>query len=196
MTPPARKFLEIGKSQAMQQGMLIREILNAFSADMESMENFIFDPDLAPDVATAVKEIVDGFRPSFAMSNINLCLGSNIDRLEESKAVGEKLHLDRVLFNLVENAFRHSPPHTTVTVDVSDEGEFLLLTVEDEGAGLSPDIVNRLFQKFVQGKGKTGRAGLGLYFCRITVESWGGTIGYTLRQSGGSRFWVRLRKAV
>lgn len=70
------------------------------------------------------------------------------------------------------------------------------MTVEDEGAGLSPDIVNRLFQKFVQGKGKTGRAGLGLYFCRITVESWGGTIGYTLRQSGGSRFWVRLRKAV
>ncbi|HAX78613.1 MAG TPA: ATPase [Cyanobacteria bacterium UBA11372] len=196
LTLPARKFLEIGKSQAMQQAMLIREILNAFSADMEAIETFIFDPNLAPDLATAVKEIVEAFRPSFAISNINLRLGSNIDSLEESKVVGEKLHLDRVLFNLVENAFRHSPAHTTVTVDVSDEGEFLLLTVEDEGTGVSPDIANKLFEKFVQGKGKTGRAGLGLYFCRITVESWGGTIGYTLRESGGSRFWVRLRKAV
>ena len=196
LTTQGRTFLEIGKSQAMQQAMLIREILNAFLADMESLETFIFEPKLAPDVATAVKEIVDAFRPSFAMSNINLCLGSNIDTLEESKVVGEKLHLDRVLFNLVENAFRHSPPHTTVTIDVGDEGEFLLLTVEDEGAGVSPDIANTLFEKFVQGKANSGRAGLGLYFCRITVESWGGTIGYTLRQSGGSRFWVRLRKAV
>lgn len=196
LTALARKFLEIGKSQAMQQGMLIREILNAFSADMESIETFIFDPNQAPDVATAVKEIFDAFRPTFAMNNINLCLGSNIDTLEESKVVGEKLHLDRVLFNLVENAFRHSPQQTTVTLDVGDEGEFLLLKVEDEGAGVAPDIVNKLFQKFVQGKGKTGRAGLGLYFCRITVENWGGTIGYTLRQSGGSQFWVRLRKAV
>ncbi len=196
LTPQARKFLEIGKSQAMQQGMLIREILNAFSSDMESIETFIFDPILAPDLANAVKEIVDAFRPSFAISNINLRLGSNVDSLEESKVVGEKLHLDRVLFNLVENAFRHSPPQTTVTVDVGDEAEFLLLTVEDEGTGVSPDIANKLFEKFVQGKGKTGRAGLGLYFCRITVESWGGTIGYTPRESGGSRFWVRLRKAV
>ncbi|HAZ47281.1 MAG TPA: ATPase [Cyanobacteria bacterium UBA11369] len=196
LTPLARKFLEIGKSQAMQQGMLIREILNAFSSDIESIETFIFDPNLAPDLAIAVQQILDGFRPSFAISNINLSLGSNIDSLEESKVVGEKLHLDRVLFNLVENAFRHSPPQTTVTLDVSDEGEFLLLTVEDEGTGVSPDIANKLFEKFVQGKGKTGRAGLGLYFCRITVESWGGTIGYTLRESGGSRFWVRLRKAV
>lgn len=195
LPPQQRKFLEIGKSQSMQQAMLIREILNAFEAELESLDAFVFDPNHAPDVATAVKEVVDALLPTFAMSKINLRLGSNIELLETSQVVGEKLHFDRVLFNLLENAFRHSPPDSTVTVDVCDEGEFLLLTVEDGGAGVSPDIANKLFQKFVQGKGKSGRAGLGLYFCRITVESWGGTIGYSPRTEGGSRFWVRLPKA-
>ena len=196
LSPQEIKFLEIGKSQSMQQAMLIREILNAFSAELESLDAFIFDPNYAPNMATCAKHVVEALLPTFAMSKINLRLGSNIDLLETSQVVGEKLHLERILFNLVENAFRHSPPNSTVTVDVREQGEFLVLTVDDEGAGVPPELANKLFQKFVQGKGKSGRAGLGLYFCRITVESWGGSIGFSNGQDGGSRFWVRLPKAI
>jgi hypothetical protein len=46
--------------------------------------------------------------------------------------------------------------------------------------------------KFSQGKDKSGKAGLGLYFCKITLERWGGSIGYLPRPEGGSRFWFRL----
>jgi signal transduction histidine kinase len=50
----------------------------------------------------------------------------------------------------------------------------------------------RLFEKFTQsGKGK-GKVGLGLYFCRITTERWGGDIGHNNIAGAGSRFWFRL----
>nr|MDJ0773505.1 ATP-binding protein [Mastigocoleus sp. MO_167.B18] len=51
-----------------------------------------------------------------------------------------------------------------------------------------------LFKKFYQGKDKSGKSGLGLYFCRITIERWGGKIGYSPRPQGGSCFWFRLPK--
>jgi len=55
--------------------------------------------------------------------------------------------------------------------------------------------VGTMFEKFSQARANTGKVGLGLYFCRITIESWGGTIGYTPRATGGAQFWFRLPPA-
>jgi len=60
--------------------------------------------------------------------------------------------------------------------------------------GVPKDKVYRLFRKFAQGSGKTGQVGLGLYFCRITIEGWGGAIGYHPSPLGGACFWFRLPK--
>ncbi|PLZ35080.1 ATPase, partial [Fischerella thermalis WC542] len=61
------------------------------------------------------------------------------------------------------------------------------------GSGIPAEIAKHIFEKFSQ-VGKSGRVGLGLYFCRMTAERWGGQIGYLLLPQGGSRFWVRLLK--
>ena len=55
---------------------------------------------------------------------------------------------------------------------------------------------DQLFALFSKGKSHAGKAGLGLYFCKITVERWGGAIGAETRAGGGSRFWFRLPRAV
>jgi signal transduction histidine kinase len=123
-------------------------------------------------------------------------LAENIDMTANWKVVGDKSRLDRVISNLAENAYRHSPPESTVTIGLQQEGEYITVTVDDEGAGVAPEMTTTLFQKFSQGKNRAGRAGLGLYFCRITVERWGGAIGYSSRPQGGSRFWFRLPKPV
>ena len=81
-----------------------------------------------------------------------------------------------------------------MTVGIKEEGDLIAITVDDEGSGIEPEIATTLFQKFSQGKNKPGRIGLGLYFCRMTVEQWGGTIGYKKNQKGGSQFWFRLPK--
>ena len=194
LTPRALDYLEIGKKQCQKQEVLIREILDAFSAELESLADFQLNPLQAPDAFVCVIEVVNALSPVFSLNRMNLQLAPDIDATREWKVVGEKSRLERVLSNLVENAFRHSPPTSTVTVGLQDEGELIMFTVDDQGSGIEPEIATTLFQKFSQGKDKPGKMGLGLYFCRITVERWGGNIGYTSLPGGGSRFWFRLLK--
>ncbi|MBD1934195.1 MULTISPECIES: sensor histidine kinase [Cyanophyceae] len=196
LTAKGRDRLEIGKRQSIKQEMLIQEILKAFSAEVKSLEDFTVDSAQAPDAVRCAREVVEALLPTFSLNKRILQLEPNIDMAQDWKVVGENSRLERVLFNLVENAFRHSPLGSTVTVDVNQDGEFILFTVDDEGPGVPEDISKNLFQKFSQGREKSGKAGLGLYFCRITVERWGGSIGYSTRPQGGSCFWFRLPRAV
>ena len=99
-----------------------------------------------------------------------------------------------MLSNLLANALRYSPKGSVVTIGLAHDDEFATISVEDQGPGVPEELAGRLFEKFSQGKGKSGSVGLGLYFCRMTVERWGGKIGYTARPGGGSSFWFKLRR--
>jgi len=109
------------------------------------------------------------------------------------RVISDKSRLNRIIANLAENAFRHSPTGSTVTICLQQEEDSIVITVDDQGSGVPPESVKHIFEKFSQ-VGKSGRVGLGLYFCRMTVERWGGQIGYQPLPQGGSRFWVRLLK--
>jgi len=187
-----RKFLEIGLRQTAKQDALIREILQAFSAEVESLESFNADPDKAPNAAQSTREVIEALSSAFALNQVNLRCDPNLDPAGNWKVVGEKSRLDRVISNLIENALRHSPVNSTVTISCHDEGEKVLVAIDDEGPGIPPEVAPTLFQKFAQGKKGKGKVGLGLYFCRITVEHWGGEIGQSPREQGGTRFWFRL----
>jgi signal transduction histidine kinase len=194
LTTKGRKRLESAQIQCEKQMNLIREMLDAFSAEFESIYTLSSDPDQAPDILLCVREVVASFAPAFSLHNMQLQLEPSIDDTKDWKVVGEKSRLERILNNLVENAFRHSPANSTVTIGIQEKGKEILISVEDEGTGVSSEVSQHLFQKFYKGKDKPGKAGLGLYFCRLTVEAWGGTIGYSPRVERGSRFWFRLPK--
>jgi signal transduction histidine kinase len=87
--------------------------------------------------------------------------------------------LQRVLFNLIQNAIRHTPTDGSVTVRAESAGEWVEIEVSDTGAGIPPEDRERLFEPFV--RGDTGGeqdngAGLGLALCRAIVEAHGGRI--------------------
>lgn len=187
-----RKYLEIGLRQANKQETLIREILQAFSAEVESATNFNVDPDTAPDAAQIAREVIESLSAAAAINQVKLQLEPNLDRSQSWKVFGEKSRLERVMSNLVENALRYSPANSTVTVGCHDEGGKVLVTIDDEGPGIPPEVAPTLFQKFAQGKKGKGKIGLGLYFCRITIQHWKGEIGHAARETGGTRFWFRL----
>ncbi|MBD2204202.1 HAMP domain-containing histidine kinase [Calothrix sp. FACHB-1219] len=192
LTPKGQERLEIGRHQTIKQETLIREILNAFSEEMRSLEAFTLDPEQAPNILASVQEVIKLLSPSFTLNNVKLQLASNIDVTADWRVIGDRSRLDRVMSNLVENALRHSPPDSTVEIGLQPDETSILVTIDDRGTGVAPEIANNLFQKFTQGGQKSGRSGLGLYFCRITVERWSGKIGYLPRPDGGSRFWFRL----
>ncbi|GAA6615222.1 sensor histidine kinase [Scytonema sp. NUACC26] len=194
LTPKGRERLEIGKKQSQKQEILIRQILDAFSAEIKSLESFTSDVTHAPDALACVREVIELFNPAFVLNEMQLELVVSANITDDWRVIGDRSRLERILTNLIENAFRHSPPTSTVTLSLQQDGECILFSVDDRGFGVPPENVNSLFQKFSQGNTNRGRIGIGLYFCRITVERWGGTIGYSPRSEGGSRFWFRLPK--
>lgn len=194
LTPKGKERLEIGRKQSIKQEMLIREVLDAFSAELHSLESFTVDANNAPDLLNCVQETIDFLTPTFTLNKVKLELSPDINTSANWRVIGDKSRLERIVVNLAENAFRHSPSESTVTISLHQEEDYILTTIDDEGSGVEPEVAATLFRKFAQGKVKSGRIGLGLYFCKITVERWGGEIGYSPLQAGGSCFWFRLPK--
>ncbi len=102
----------------------------------------------------------------------------------------------QVVTNLLSNAIKFSPERGVVTVGARRAGADLEIWVTDQGQGIAPEDVGRLFRKFQQLDGRTVRAvggtGLGLAICRGIVEEHGGRIGVDSRPGAGATFTVRL----
>ncbi|BAY74807.1 histidine kinase [Nostoc linckia NIES-25] len=194
LTLKGKEYLEVGRQQCLKQQELIKDILDIFSTEVVSLENSSADIQELPNILNSIQEVIEFLKPTFSQKNIQLALGNQIDTKIDWRVIGEKSRLDRVISNLVENAYRYSVQNSIVTISLQLDGEYVLVNVDDRGSGVPPEMVKNLFQKFSQGKDKPGRAGLGLYFCKITLERWGGSIGYLPRAEGGSRFWFRLRR--
>ncbi len=189
-------MVEIGKQQAEQQEEMIREVLKAFSADLQqSMESGVGAVTL-PNLLTCAEETVTAFAPTFQAKGINLRLDPRLQGHRGWTVMGEYTRLKRIFANLVENALRYAPAGSTVTLGIDEDSPYLKAYVEDQGAGLPADFqASEAFKLFAKGKEGGGKAGLGLYFCRVTVERWGGTIGCETVVPHGARFWFRLLAA-
>jgi signal transduction histidine kinase/CheY-like chemotaxis protein/HPt (histidine-containing phosphotransfer) domain-containing protein len=196
LPPGLRKLVETGQSESQRQELMIRGILSAFSGDLLAQQSTSDKGAAAPDLATCAQKAIEEFGTAFADKDIHLRFAPPGAAPSDWRVVGDTPRLDRIFGNLLENALRYSPPKSTVTIGVEDQGAFALAFVDDEGPGLPPDLpMNQLFALFSKGKSHSGKAGLGLYFCKITVERWGGTIGAENRAQSGSRFWFRLPRA-
>jgi signal transduction histidine kinase len=101
----------------------------------------------------------------------------------------EAVHLEQALTNLIGNALEHAWA-TSITVTASDQGEWLEISVRDDGRGLPADRVETLFRRSPAGQHRArGGLGLGLYLCRLIVErSFAGRIWLEETGSQGSLF--------
>jgi signal transduction histidine kinase len=105
-------------------------------------------------------------------------------------------HVERVLYNLLTNALRHTPSDGSVIVRARRRATELEVSVEDTGLGLSPEALQRMFERFWRGDASrarvSGGAGLGLAIARGFVEAQGGRIWAENRPEGGARFAFTL----
>lgn len=191
-----KKFIALGKLATQQQESMIRQILQVFAADLQATMEVEKATNHAPDLLACAQEAMTSLSPAFEAKRVNLILDPQIDQKASWHVQGEESRLRRVFTNLLENALRFSSPGGNVTVGLQADGEFRKAYVDDEGPGLPADMrPAQMFGLFSKGKEGGGKAGLGLYFCRTTVERWGGSINCTSLPEIGSRFWFRLPKA-
>jgi signal transduction histidine kinase/DNA-binding NarL/FixJ family response regulator/HPt (histidine-containing phosphotransfer) domain-containing protein len=191
-----RKYVKAGERESQRQELMIRGILEAFSSDLAAQQTRDSSVPEAPDLVACAKQAIEEISPAFRERQIRLSLGPHAGDSRGWRVVGDTSRIDRIFGNLLENAMRYSPKGSTVTIGLENHDGFVLALVDDEGPGLPPDRrPDQLFALFSKGKSHAGKAGLGLYFCKITVERWGGAIGAESRKGGGSRFWFRLPRA-
>jgi two-component system, OmpR family, sensor histidine kinase KdpD len=100
------------------------------------------------------------------------------------------LLVEQVLVNLLDNALKYTPAGSPIDISASLEGKQLWIEVADRGAGVPPEDLPKLFEKFYRGpqaENKSG-AGLGLSICKGFIEIHGGTILAENRPGGGLSF--------
>lgn len=95
--------------------------------------------------------------------------------------------LDQVVTNLLENAARHTPPHSAIRIGARDVGGMLELSVSDDGPGVQPADRDWIFEPFRTGNGSRS-SGIGLAICKAIVEAHGGGIRVTEADQGGAQF--------
>ena len=108
----------------------------------------------------------------------------------------DQLRIERVLYNLLENATKYSPENSETRVSASLEDDYIVIGVTDQGEGISLEDQENLFDSFHRLQRHelasiTG-TGLGLSVCRILVEAHGGNIWVTSELGAGSTFFFSL----
>jgi signal transduction histidine kinase len=145
------------------------------------------------DLNVIVTDTLQALEPLAAEKEILLV--NEVPRLPEID--GDPIRIRQVLFNLLSNALRHTPPGEKITLGGASENRGVCLSVADTGEGLAQDQLASVFDRFYRGdksrSRETGGSGLGLAIVKAIVEAHGGQVEvYSAGKGQGSMFTVHL----
>ncbi|MBD3304878.1 hypothetical protein GF339_00815, partial [candidate division KSB3 bacterium] len=102
----------------------------------------------------------------------------------------------RLFANILSNGIKYTPENGTITVRAHVQDEHILASIADTGKGIPADYLDTIFDRFAQldrkQHGKSASVGLGLYFCKLVVESHGGEIWAESEEGQGSTFYFTI----
>lgn len=176
-----------GISERMQH--IVNDMLTLAQADAGNLE--INQDNL--DLSLLLQEVGQNHLILYAKEHINL----ELDIAENLDTKGDQHRIERVFYNLLNNALRYAPRQSTVKMQAYAENGLAIIKVSDEGQGVSEKDKPHLFERFYraddarnsqQGEG----AGLGLAICKHIVLAHGGSISVESRPGEGATFIVKL----
>ncbi len=175
-----REFLEIMARQAGQLVAIVEDLLLSARIDADAVAR---RRELIP-----VGELITGAAEGFDHEQQQAMTVE--DRAPGASVVGDSLHLQRVVQNLISNAWRHGA--TEAHVIATHQGGDVVVTVDDDGPGIPVEDWDRVFDRFQHGD-TAGSTGLGLYVARGIAEAHGGSLQLVEPTAGrGARFELRL----
>jgi signal transduction histidine kinase len=138
-----------------------------------------------------LRDIVLAANQAFAAVEESQSVNVQIEIDENLEISMQRFRMERVFLNLIGNAMEAMTSGGTVRIRARQEGAFEVVTVEDSGPGISPEIRDSLFQPFVS-FGKSNGLGLGLSFSRQTLLDHGGDLSLDPTATIGARFVMKL----
>ena len=155
------------------------------------LDSGVLDPPAVVDVLPVLEQVMR------MMSLIAQEKGTELTYRSEGTCtvLSSRDEIHQIIYNLTDNAVKYSPSGSTVQVSLFREAGQVVLTVEDNGAGIPEEDLPRLFERFYRVDKARSRAaggtGRGLAIVSDTVERRGGTLTAANRPSGGAVFTVR-----
>ena len=183
-----QKLVDIAQSNAERLLLLINDLL-----DIDKIESGLLSFDFKIiDVMSMIEEALRGAETYAGQYNILFRIGS---RADGTKVQGDRDRLIQVMYNLLSNASKFSPPGSTVDINVTQRNETVMIEVADKGAGIPVEFQPMVFDRFTQSDSSDARhaggTGLGLSITRSLVEKHGGEIGFRT-DPNGTTFYVVL----
>ena len=115
---------------------------------------------------------------------------------QDSRIMADQLRVGQIFGNILDNAIKFSPPGRQVTVKLQEQEQEYLISVIDQGIGVSPEYFDHIFERFYRVRNTTSRQysgiGMGLYVAKAIVEAHGGRIGFYSDRGIGSTFYFTL----
>ena len=188
LSPNARKYLTVVRSNTERMLQLINQILDFRKIENKKMKLLLENTD----VIGMANRIMDDFSLMAEEKQIRFTL-----QAEESNlyAYIDKDKFQKILFNLISNAFKHTPNGKAITVSIHTEETAFVVSVKDEGKGIDPKRLSSLFKRFetlLQENILQPSSGIELSLVKELTELHLGSIQAESQQGMGSLFTVRL----
>ncbi|WP_167667121.1 sensor histidine kinase [Micromonospora narathiwatensis] len=184
----ARRFAERIQHESTRLGRLVQELL-----ELTRLQGA--EPQPAPEPVSldwVIAEVVDRTRTTATARRVEIA----VDGQRGLTAYGSDSQLATAVANLVENAINYSGEDTTVRVTARATDEHVEVAVTDQGIGIAPNEVDRIFERFYradQARSRaTGGTGLGLAIVKHIASNHGGRVDVSSTLGGGSTFTLRL----
>ena len=184
MEPGVRRDVEAIATEARRAGRIIDNLL--LFARRRPHEQKMFNP------ARAVQRVLDLRQYECRVNNIEIVTYFD-DATPDT--VGDLHKLQQVFLNILNNgihAISEFRGHGTITVGVVGVGEKIRISFADDGPGIAPDVVPRIFEPFYTTKAIGKGTGLGLSICKNIVEAHGGSLTVKSRDGRGARFTIEI----
>ncbi|MEV0268425.1 MAG: GHKL domain-containing protein [Hamadaea sp.] len=183
-----RRFALRMQRESVRLGTLVTELL-----ELTRLQGAEPLPDPEPvQLDWVVAEAVDRSRTAAQAKAIDIEVRGRLDLT----AYGNDSQLATALGNLIENAVAYSDEGKTVSVTVQGDDEKIEIEVADEGIGIPPEEVDRVFERFYRSdkarSREAGGTGLGLAIVKHIATNHGGRVDVSSRVGGGSTFTLRL----
>lgn len=180
-------FLEIIQTETNRLEALIEELL-----ELSRVEQSGFKVDAQPtDMKAVIEYAFEMVQPGFEEKNMKFETS-----LEQVSVAGDANRLVQIMMNLMVNALTYSTPEKTITVRLFEKGGKAVIEVEDEGIGIDPSEIHRLFERFYRvdkaRSRNSGGTGLGLSIVKHLVEAHRGKIEVQSTPGKGSVFSIYL----
>jgi signal transduction histidine kinase len=143
------------------------------------------------DLDALLRMMIDLYEPCMSEKGVKILLHS----AGAIKISADAALLHRMVANLFDNAMKHLPASSTVTIRLSTKDGAVRLIVEDDGPGFAAEVAAQMFERRVKGRNSNGR-GLGLAFVEAVARSHGGAVTASNRPEGGAQLTIQLPRAL